>query len=328
MQRRTVIKLLAAGGLIGASAAAFKGIAGSSLWNKSQNMVSRTRMGMGTYVTISVTDPSGARAEEAIERAFKRMERLEASLSRFESSSAVSRLNQKGRLASPPRELLEVLELAFKANRMSAGAFDVTIAPILALYEKSFAKGFPPAESDLRQIVELVGSGHIKISTAEVSFDRSGMSLTLDGVAKGYIVDAMSESLKESGLKHALVNAGGDIRAFGGKRAGQPWKIAVRNPVDPGRPLKTFDLFEGACATSGDYEVYFDKNKLFHHIINPATGHSPRDFSSATVLSDTAAMADAMSTSLMLMGATGFSRFGIQARAYLLIDAAGRVSAG
>lgn len=326
MHRRSVIKLLAAGGAVGASIAAFKGFSGSSLWNKSQSLVSKTRMGMGTYVSVTITDPSSNRAEEAIQTAFARMDKLEAGLTRFDPASPLSHLNSTGRLAAPSPDLLAVLERAHQAHKITNGVFDVTVAPLLALYEKSFAKGHAPAASDIAAASQLVGQGHMSVSPAQVSFQRAGMAVTLDAVAKGYIVDAMIASLKQSGIKHALVNAGGDIRAFGGKSAGQPWKVAVRNPVDPaGQPARTFDLFEGSCATSGNYEVYFDKEKLFHHIINPASGLSPRQYASATVLSDTAAAADALSTSLMLMGRGGLSALSGQAKGLMLIDASGQV---
>ncbi|MBW1990065.1 MAG: FAD:protein FMN transferase, partial [Deltaproteobacteria bacterium] len=121
------------------------------------------------------------------------------------------------------------------------------------------------------------------------------------GIAKGYVIDAGARALEKAGVSHGLINAGGDIRAIGGKGSGRAWTVAVRDPRG-GRYVDKISMINGAVATSGHYEVYFDREKLFHHIVTPATGKSPTAAASVTVRADTVARADALSTAVFVMG--------------------------
>ena len=102
------------------------------------------------------------------------------------------------------------------------------------------------------------------------------MGITLDGIAKGLIVDWAAEELTRRGIDHFLINAGGDIRVAGGKGDGAPWRIAIRDPKSSDSYAAVIRLRDGAIATSGNYEVYFDREKLYHHIVSPWNGLSPR----------------------------------------------------
>ena len=118
------------------------------------------------------------------------------------------------------------------------------------------------------------------------------MGITLDGIAKGYIVDKTAELIKNMGIKYALINAGGDIRVIGNKY----FKIAIRDSFKPSDYVEIINLKDAAIATSGNYERYFDKEKKFFHIINPKTGESPLKLSSVSVIAKTVTDADAIST--------------------------------
>ena len=127
------------------------------------------------------------------------------------------------------------------------------------------------------------------------------MRITLDGIAKGYIVDAASSILMSCGIENHLINAGGDIKAIGIRDDGEPWKVAIQDPLKENNHLDVIELTDAAVATSGNYENYFDREKMFHHIVNPKTGLSPFLNTSASVIAPTVMEADVLATSLLIM---------------------------
>ena len=263
-----------------------------------------TRRAMSTFVAVTVEDRSAACAEEAIGRAFEEMDRVASLLTRFEAGSAVGVLNEAGRIDGPPPELRAVVGRALELHGASAGAFDPTVAPLVDLYQLHFAAhGGPPDEGERRDVIELVGAGKLRVTPRELRFDRTGMALTLDGIAKGYVVDRMIETLASHGVRHALINAGGDIRALGPRASGDAWRVGVQDPRRPEAMIEVLDLVDAAVATSGDYIRFHDVERLYHHTIVPATGRSPRDAASVSVRAATAMEADALATAVFVMGA-------------------------
>lgn len=318
MNRRNALRILGAGAVLAAGFGAVRQLDGLALPGRRGRLVFATRLGMGTVVTVSAADPSGSLAEDALAAAFAELDRLEPELTRFDPAAPVAVLNASGRLDGPPASLLAVLDLAHAAHQATARAFDPTVLPLLAYVEAECAAGREPDPKEISSRRELVGLDRVSWSARRVEFTREGMALTLDGVAKGHIADAMAQALRGAGVRHGLVDAGGDMAAFGGKADGRPWTVAVRDPEKPGTYREHVELCDGACATSGDYEVYFDPQRRFHHILDPATGASPRQAHSATVVADTAARADALSTALLVLGPAGRDLVGRQARQVIL----------
>jgi thiamine biosynthesis lipoprotein len=197
-----------------------------------------------------------------------------------------------------------VLESAAGVHRTSHGAFDVTVAPLLALFRERLTGSSPsePAAAEIRDTLERVGARHLTVSRRRVSFARDGMAVTLDGIAKGYIVDAMARVLDRHGITGYLVDAGGDIRTRGTREGGHPWTIAVRDPGGGGVYPEVLHLRGGAVATSGSYEVHFDDDLAFHHIVDAATGRSPGAAISVSVCAPTAEAADALATAVFVLG--------------------------
>jgi thiamine biosynthesis lipoprotein len=134
-----------------------------------------------------------------------------------------------------------------------------------------------------------------------VRFEKDGMGVTLDGIAKGHIVDCASRVLSGHGVRDHLINAGGDIRAAGRPSDRPAWRIAVQDPEKRRNYPAVIELNDGAVATSGDYEVYYDREKLFHHVIDPRTGSSPHSASSVSVVSTSVMEADALSTAVFVL---------------------------
>jgi thiamine biosynthesis lipoprotein len=301
MNRREFVRLLAGVGVAAASGNLFR----RELippGNLPTPVVTLTHPMMGTSVSISALDGDHLRGTMAIEAAFTEMERLENTLSRYRSDSAVSSLNLQGHLGQAPVEVLRVLERARFFSDISNGAFDVTIQPIVDLIARSFAaNGDPPPQDEVVNDLHEVDYRGIEMVGSTVRL-RKGMGVTLDGIAKGYIIDMAIDSLRRQGYEHALVEAGGDIRALGGKDQGRGWRIGIRDPLGRQDLIRVMDVTDRAVATSGDYEIFFDPDKKYYHIVNPKDGCCPQGIHSATVVASNAMDADAMGTAVMVLG--------------------------
>jgi len=305
MTRRRFLRITAVAAGLGVACAA----GGQAAW-RAQQRQSQTRLLMGTIATLTIVAPDGEAARAAIDAAFQRMSALEAILSRFQPESQLARLNREGRLRSPAPELVALLLQAQEIHRLSAGAFDVTVKPVLDLYQhyQAAGRGVPP-DNEIVAARDLVDATRLRVSDDEVALETPGMAVTLDGIAKGYIVGAGARLLAERGYGDVLVEAGGDLQALGGKQGGSSWRVGVQAPrAQQGSVLATFGLHDGAAATSGDYMQPFTTDRRLHHIIDPRTGYSPQEPASVTTLAPDAALADALATALMVMGAAQAQR--------------------
>jgi thiamine biosynthesis lipoprotein len=291
-------------------------------WQGDRFALALERPGMGTRIGISIRADGPARAEDAAHEAFDLMDRLSSTLNRYDSGSALSTLNDRGSLQDAPPALVQVVNRALDTGRRTSGAFDPTVAPLVDLFGGGMPRVPPndlaaawayepddrpvsllaPDPAELRAALELVGAGGVRLDGPRIGFDREGMRLTLDGVAKGWIVDAMAASLEEAGIRDFLVDAGGDIRAAGRPEPGRPWTVAVQDPGKQDRWPDVIGLFRGAVATSGSYEFYFDPERTRHHIVAGAQGVSPVEASSVTVTAPEAATADALATAVFVLG--------------------------
>jgi thiamine biosynthesis lipoprotein len=258
---------------------------------------SETREQMGTLVSITVPHPD---RRAAVEEAFAEIDRIESLLSTYIGDSEISRLNREGAVTAGG-DLEAVVRRALHFHSLSGGAFDVTVKPVIDLRRERFeVRGAPPEEAELAGVAGLVDAEGIRIGNGSIVLPP-GVEITLDGIAKGYAVDRAVEILKRHGVNHALVNAGGDVRAMGTK-GGAPWKVALQSPRDPGDYLAVIDLSDRSVATSGDYRRYFDPDMKHHHILDPRTGRSARELISVTVTARTAMDADALSTAVFVLG--------------------------
>ncbi len=261
----------------------------------------QSRIVMGTYVTITLMAEDRELAEKAFNESFGVMESLEAKFSVYEDSSEVSLLNKFSELNASD-DLMFLTRRAKFYSEMTGGYFDITVQPLLELYEYSFGdKGRPPSAEEINDTLKKVGYSKIKLSPEDkrIWFDDNSTKVTFGGIAKGYAVDKAVEELEKLGIESALVNAGGDMYALGKKNDGK-WRLAVENP--DGGYLLNFVLEDKAVATSGNYERFFDENKTFHHLVNPKTGYSADKCISVTIIASNATMADSLSTGVFAMG--------------------------
>jgi len=263
--------------------------------------VEQTKELMGTYVTITIYGEEEQIVEQATEVAYKEIERIEKLVSNYINTSEVYILNENQKISNVSNELIYLLTKSLKYGDLSQGAFDITVQPILDLYKDSFENlKRPPTEEEVQETLNQVGYEYIFIKNKNMKFTKP-TKITLGGIAKGYAIDKAIEVLKQYDVEHALVNAGGDMRAIGAKGE-EDWQIALQNPRDKKDHITIIHLNDRAVATSGDYERYYDDEKKFHHIVDPRTGFSATELISVTIVTDKAVDADALATSVFVLG--------------------------
>lgn len=300
--RRSFLKRSGLLGLGVATATLLPAASAEALWfNRKEYKVSQTKLGMGTYISMTAIHPSQDEAQEAFGLAFAEIERLSRLLSRYNESSPVAELNRTGSLQNAPIEVLELVARSLSYHEQTNGAFDITVTPLIDLYKTSFAAGSRPADVEVQATLQHIGAEQIIFSNGNISFKKSGMGITLDGIAKGYIVDKASEILSAHGLRNHLINGGGDIRTAGSAAKAQPWTVAIQDPEKSKEYPDVIQMTNGAIATSGNYEIFYDNEKMFHHIVDARTGVSPIQSTSVTVKTATVMDADALSTSVFVM---------------------------
>ena len=268
--------------------------------------LSRTIDGiMGTRIAVELWDDDAAHGETSIDAVIAEMNRIDAAMSTYKPDSELSRLN--ARAAQRPvvvsAELFGLLTTSMEYSRLTGGAFDVTYASVGFMYD--FRARQRPTEQQIKKALPEVNYKHVRLNPARrsVRYQRAGMRIDLGGIAKGYAVDRGIEILKQRGIQHALVSAGGDSRIMG-DRFGKPWVIGIRHPDRKDEFVTRLPLVDTAISTSGDYERYFDEGGVrYHHIIDPRTGHSASLVRSATVLADTAIRTDGLSKTAFVLGA-------------------------
>jgi len=262
---------------------------------------------MGTSVTITVVHTDVGEAKEAVRCAFDEMSKISDLLSVYKEKSEVSALNRNGLYERASAELIEVIERASYYSELSDGAFDVTVLPVLDLWEEKLGGGKVPTSEEIDKALGLVNYKNIAIEKGGIRFKKKGMGITLAGIAKGYVVDKAIEALKQKNIRHALVNAGGDIRVIGTKVKGAPWRVAVRDPQNKRESITIVKLRDRAIATSGCYERYLGKEawarrQSVSHVINSKTGQPVQGPISSTVVAKKAIDTDTLATIILIVG--------------------------
>lgn len=303
LNRRDFVRITA----LGAGALAIGGLGVRELLEAgAATETGETRALLGTHITLKIIDTEPERAQAAINDAFAEMGRLSAVLSRHDPASELSILNRDGVIDAASPELLGVIQKAKTYAEITGGAFDVSVLPLLKLYADNFADGGgPPTERAIAEQTELVDYRRIEITDRRIQLAAPGMALTLDGIAKGFVIDQAAALLRSRGLTQVLVEAGGDLSLRGMRQDGQPWKIGLVHPRALAGYYEVLQTSNDCLATSGDYENAFTPDYSWHHIIDPRLGHSPREVASATVIAPDTTYADALATASMVLGVSG-----------------------
>lgn len=288
LSRRHFLAALSAFGLTHALAP--KVLASARSWQQ-------TALLMGTFVRIDVAGCSPAQAEDAVQAAFARGRELEAELTRHDASSPLGVLNAQGSLQDVPASLSLMLERSRLVHAVTKGSFDPSILPLLEALQAATASRRRLSSAEMHDLLGRVD--YQKVQTGSTVRLGTGMSLTLDGIAKGYIAQEMSTTLAQAGCTSHLVNAGGDIVAMGRPEDAPAWRIAIQSPFSHGRARGVVALNNAALATSGVYEQKLAQASQSHLVI-PRTLNRP-DAISASVLAPDGAMADALATAFSVL---------------------------
>jgi len=253
----------------------------------------RALIGFGTTLWLRAAHTNVDQLELALNDAVKAIRSVEADMSLFSPDSAVSRLNRDGVLPKPSAQLLSVLSLAQHVSAHSHGAFDVTVQPLWHVWSQAQAAGLLPDHKQLQHQRKLVNWRALEANTDNVRLNIKGMGVSLNGIAQGYAADLVRSVLQSHGVMHALIDTG-ETATLGNAPGDKPWRFGVESAAKPNaqQPVMTAD--GRAMATSSDAHMAFTPDHVHHHIFNPRTGDSPRDWSSATVIAPSCAMADAL----------------------------------
>lgn len=279
------------------------------------------RLVMGTFVRVVAVAADSEIADKAIETALAEIENVDKLMSDYKSDSEISQVNREGFAravkVSPPT--YEVLQRSIEFSKLTSGAFDITVGPLVDLWRSAKKKSAIPSEEELAAAKAKVGFEKLILDDEQrtVRFAVEGMRLDLGAIGKGYAVDKAIEAAQRARALGAMVDLGGHIRCFGKPARGRKkWLIGLQDPKAVKNPefqapglsesgiLLTLKLTEQAVATSGDYQQFvLIEGKRYSHIINRRTGISAEGLSSVTIIADNATDADALATAVSVMGA-------------------------
>ncbi|HWL95638.1 MAG TPA: FAD:protein FMN transferase [Phycisphaerae bacterium] len=259
---------------------------------------------MGTEISVQLWHDDAAKGQAAVEAVFSEMERINQLMSTYIEDSRISLINREAADRAVPagKELYGLIVRSLDMSVLTHGAFDITFDSIGQHYD--FRERMRPDAATIEEKLDLIDYRLVVTVSSDKSirFLRPGVRINLGGIAKGYAVERGAGILRELGIRHAIVTAGGDSRLVGDRR-GQPWMVGVRDPRKDGEVAIRLPLENEAISTSGDYERYFEEDgKRYHHILQPATGEPASGVHSATIVGPDAVITDALSTSVFIMG--------------------------
>jgi thiamine biosynthesis lipoprotein len=252
---------------------------------------------MGTFFELQLVHACEFKPAILITEVKALLDSLESELSLYQPDSQISQLNLQGTLCSSSQALIHLTKTSKDYFVKTQGAFDITILPVLRDLEYSFkVKGQPPR--GLHRFRQVVNSELLRVDNSCVVFQRPGMAITLDGIAKGYAIDFIATKLPAD-VESYLLNFSGNMLWKGRKPSG-PWTIGFWNPiVQQVVSLRVGDA--GAIASSGPEVAHFDNKQIWHHIIDPKSLRSPHFHASVTVLGDSAMECDILSTAFLTL---------------------------
>lgn len=285
-----------------------------------------TDTAFGTTIRVELLHKDQRQAELAIQDALGEAKKIDALMSIHSEDSQVFRLNRDGRLPQPDPHLLAVLKQAQQLSELSNGAFDITVQPLWLEFSKAAAMRALPSAGERLAAQSLVNWKSLLVEPDLLSFAQADMAITLNGVAQGYAVDLALAAIRARGVQHALLDTG-EFGSSGNPAPGRNWTLGVRDPRRADDYTAALQMDGRSVATSGDYETAFSADFAHHHIFDPATGDSPPELASVTVVAPSGALADGLSTALFVMGSEKALRLVSQLDRVdvLLVDKAGKI---
>ena len=259
---------------------------------------SETRITKQSFVfdtVVSIT--ANEKDSEHINKALQLCSDFELTFSRTNPESELYKLNNSD-IVTLSENMRKVLEFSLNFSEMSDGAFDVTVEPLVSLWDVKNRKA-PPTSSAISEALKTVGYQNISLEP----FSANNSTIDLGAIAKGYVADMMSDYFTSHNVRDVIIDLGGNVAVIG------EFTVGIRNPSSPDEIFASFTLKDKSAVTSGAYQRYFEyEGKTYHHIIDPRTGYpSDSGIASVTVISPSSMQADAISTAIFISGEDAIS---------------------
>lgn len=262
---------------------------------------------MGSDFEITIVDNDQANAENMINIAIEEISRIEKLISSWDKNSQTSLINLNAGV-KPVKidlELFELISRSIKVSNISQGAFDISYASMdkVWYFDRKMTE-FPSIEK-IKKSVSKIGYKNIVLNKEDttVFLKSKGMKIGFGAIGKGYAADRAKEILIKNNVKSGIINASGDLTAWGLKPSGKDWMVAIVNPINKDKVFSWLTIKNKSIVTSGNYEKFINLDgKKYSHIIDPRTGYPTEGILSVTIITDKAELADALATSVFVLG--------------------------
>lgn len=286
----------------------------SGTFSFAQESYKQTLKLMGSKFEITVVANDSIEGVHYISMAVEEITRIEKLISSWDQNSETWEVNTgAGKSAvKVSKELYDLVERSLKLSKLTDGAFDISYASMDRIWKYDGSMKIMPSDKKIKASVSKVGFQNIILNQQETSIflKLPGMKIGFGAIGKGYAADKAKSLLMQMGVSAGIVNASGDMSTWGKQPDGSDWKVALTNPMDKTKGFGLLPVVDKAVVTSGNYEKYvlFD-GKRYAHIIDPRTGYPSTGILSVTVFAPKAELADALATSVFVMGKeTGLDR--------------------
>lgn len=272
-----------------------------------QEKYTRTLKLMGSRFDITVVADNEEQGNACIDLAVNEISRIEKMISSWDPVSETSEIIENAGIAPVKvnKELFDLISRAIKISELTDGAFDITYASMDRIWKFDGSMQHLPGEEEVAKSIANVGYGNIVLDPEKqtVFLKKPGMRIGFGAIGKGYAADKAKQLLISKGVKGGIMNASGDLTTWGTQPDGSPWMVGITNPLNKNKVFSWFPLDNNAVVTSGNYEKYVEFNgKKYTHIIDPRTGWPVSGLTSATIFAPKAELADALATSVFVMG--------------------------
>ena len=279
-----------------------------------QETFKRTLKLMGSRFDITVVAKDSLEGKKFIKMAVDEIERIENLISSWDENSQTSKINRNSGIkpVEVDLELFQLIERAIAISHLTDGAFDISYASMDKIWKFDGSMKEMPSEDEIKASVEKVGFKNIILDKSKntVFLKLKGMKIGFGAIGKGYAADKAKELLMSKGVTAGIINASGDMNTWGKQPNGSDWKVAITNPLNKNKAFALLPINNSAVVTSGNYEKFVNFNGIrYSHIIDPRTGYPSSGIISVTVFAPKAELADALATSVFVMGKdTGLDR--------------------
>ncbi len=278
-----------------------------SLVSFSQQNYKRTLKLMGSRFDITVVTNSEEKGNEYINQAISEISRIEKVISSWDPNSETSQINKNAGIqpVKVSKELYNLIERALAISKLTNGAFDISYASMDKIWKFDGSMKKMPSEDDIKSSVAKVGYQNIILDKEHqtVFLKLKGMKIGFGAIGKGYAADRAKKLLINKGVKAGIINASGDLNTWGKQANGEDWMVAITNPLNKKKAFSWLPVYNSAVVTSGNYEKFVRFNGVrYSHIIDPRTGYPSTGIISVTIFTSKAELADAISTSIFVMG--------------------------